>query len=105
MRETKWFTKASVPEYPNEHLPFRAYTDMFVEVPQKESMSGAYPGSHWLCEYELVDYAGSILVPWRYGEPCYGFKMFDTKKEANDHVKMFRAFFEKSIEKHPEVLI
>jgi hypothetical protein len=104
-REIQWVTKSNHPLYPKEHPPFRVYIDEYIEVKQEESMSGAYPEATYLSEYELVDYQGSIIIPWLAGETFAGFKFFPTKKWATNHIKEHYHLFPKVIEQHPELLI
>lgn len=104
-RETQWVTKQTHPNYPMEHPPFRVYVDNYVEVLQKDSMSQEYPEATWLTEYHLVDYKGSIIIPWEGGEPYGGFNFHPTKRHTNNHIKKHHKWFPKLIEKNPEVLI
>lgn len=104
-REIQWVTKSSHPLYPTEHPPFRVYVDEYVEVLQTESMSGAYPEAGWLTEYDLVDYQGSIIIPWKNRETFAGFKFFPTKKWATNYIKEHYTMFPKTVNKHPELLI
>ncbi len=100
-----WVTKSPTPEYPKSHPPFRIDYDEYVMVNQSESMSGAYPEASRLMESKLLDYVGSIIIPFRGNNPCCGFVFHDSRKDATDYIKMHHTLFKNLKEKCPEWFI
>lgn len=100
-----WITKFATDNYPAVYPPIRIYADCYTEVLQKDSMSGMYPEFGWLCEYDLIDYKGTILVPWGFGKPQAGFTYHDTKKDALNFIKENSKKFMVLADKYPEYFI
>lgn len=100
-----WVTKEETKDYPVVHPPFRIISDDYTLIKQEESMSGKYKGAAYLVEHKLIDYSGSIIIPFTSGKPCYGFKMHTDKKAAINYMKHNHTLFVKLMLKYPEYFI
>lgn len=103
--KTCWVTKKSTLESDISYPPFRIDPDEYTMVLQKESMSGLYPGASWLMETKLLDYSGSIIIPFISNKPCAGFVFHDTKHEVCNYLKKNHDDFKKLKNKFPEWFI
>lgn len=104
MNRRLFVVKGMTTEYPFEIPITELEPDCYVDILQKESMSGLYPEATWLSEFSTIS-GDNIVIPWHSGETVCGFVLFESLDKARYYIINNLPLFPTTIAEFPEYLV